>query len=75
MVSALIQKRFFHIQEAVSVIMLLFSVWMQVVLFMLPIELTAFWYLEKVLHKLAIQQFMKRKCIQLILVQLKKNSL
>ena len=47
----------------------------QVVLFMLPIELTRFWYLEKVLHKLTIQQFMQKKCIQLILVQLKKHSL
>ena len=52
-----------------------FGVYMQVVLLMLPIELTTFWYLEKVLHKLTIQQLMQKKCIQLILVQLKKDSL
>ena len=73
--SALIKKRSFHIQQVVLVIMLLFLVWMQVVLFMLPIELTTFRYLEKVLDKLMIQQFMPKKCIQLILVQQEKDSL
>ena len=72
--SALIQKGFFHIQQVVLEIMLLFLVWMQVVLLMLTIELTAFWCLEKVLHKLTIQQFTQKKCIQLILAQLKKDS-
>ena len=33
-------KEPFHIQQVVLVITLLFLVWMQVVLFMLPIELT-----------------------------------
>ena len=70
---ALIQKGSFHIQQVVLVILLLFLVWMQVVLFILTIELTTFWYLDKVLHKLKIQQFMQKKCIQLILVQLKKR--
>ena len=59
----------------VFVIFPLFLVWMQVVLFMLPIELTGFWCLKKVLHKLTIQQFMQKKCIQLRLVQLNKDSL
>ena len=73
--SALIQKRSFHTQQVVLVVRPLFLVRMQVVLFMLPIELATFWYLEKVLHKLAIQQFMQKKSIQLILAQLKKDSL
>ena len=37
---ALIPKGSFQTQQVVLVIMLLFLVWMQVVLFMLPIELT-----------------------------------
>ena len=73
--SALFQKESFQIQQVVLVIMPLFLLWMEVVLFMLPVELTTFWYLEKVLHKLATQQFMQKKCFQLILVQLKKDSL
>ena len=73
MASALIQKGSFHMQQVVLVIMPLFLVWMQVVLFMLPIELTTFWYLEKVLHQSTIQQFMQKKCIELILAQLTKK--
>ena len=70
--SALIEEGSFHIQLVVLVITLLFLMWMQVVLVVLPIELTTFWYL--VLHKLTIQQFMQKKCIQSILTQLRKDS-